>query len=85
MHLLQASCSIYHMTEQRIARDIARYSETDEPSHRWSMVIDGETVSQLWVDIATGEIGQVETADEHQGNGYASALYRQARRPKNEE
>lgn len=68
------------MTETRyeITRDIARYSEADEPSHRWSLVIDGETVSELWVDIETGEIGQVETADQHQGNGYASALYRQA-------
>lgn len=66
------------MTEQRITRDIARYSEQDEPSHRWSLTIDGETVSELWVDIATGEIAQVETADEHQGNGYASMLYRQA-------
>lgn len=66
------------MTEQRITRDIARYSETDEPSHRWSMTIDGETVSELWVNITTGEISQVETLPEHQGNGYASALYRQA-------
>lgn len=68
------------MTETRydISRDIARYSETDEPSHRWSLIVDGETVSTLWVDIATGEIGQVETEPEHQGNGYASALYRQA-------
>jgi GNAT superfamily N-acetyltransferase len=61
-----------------ITRDIARYSETDDPSHRWSLVIDGQTVSELWVDIATGEISQVETLPAHQGNGYASTLYRQA-------
>jgi GNAT superfamily N-acetyltransferase len=66
------------MTSQRTTRDIARYSKQDEPSHRWSMIIDGETVSELWVDIATGEIAQVETAPEHQGNGYASTLYRRA-------
>lgn len=66
------------MSERQITRDIARYSEQDEPTHRWSMVINGETVSELWVDIETGEIMQVETPTEHQGNGYASALYRQA-------
>jgi hypothetical protein len=65
-------------TEQRITRDIARYSETDEPSHRWSMIIDGETVSELWVSIEHSEISQVETKPEHQGQGYAGALYRQA-------
>lgn len=61
-----------------ITRDIARYSETDEPSHHWSLVVDGEVVSELWVDTETGEIGQVETAAGHQGNGYASALYHRA-------
>jgi len=61
-----------------ISRDIARYSETDDLSHRWSLIVDGEVVSELWVDIETSEIGQVETVDGHQGNGYASALYRQA-------
>ena len=66
------------MSERQITRDIARYSEQDAPAHRWSLTIDGETVSQLWVAIATGEIIQVETPAEHQGNGYASALYRQA-------
>lgn len=68
------------MTETRyeITRDIARYSETDDPSHRWSLVINGETVSELWISPETGEIEQVETDPAHQGNGYASALYRQA-------
>lgn len=66
------------MTETRIVRDVARYSEQDEPMHRWQMVIDGDTVSTLWVAVETGEIMQVETPTEHQGNGYASALYRQA-------
>ena len=61
-----------------ISRDISRYSDTDEPSHHWSMTIDGEVVSELWVDIATGEIANVETKSGHQGNGYASALYRAA-------
>jgi hypothetical protein len=64
------------MSSQQITRDVARYSEQDEPMHRWSLTIDGETVSELWVDTETGEIMQVETPKQHQGNGYASALYR---------
>ncbi|WP_326564570.1 hypothetical protein [Micromonospora peucetia] len=66
------------MSERQITRDIAQYSDQDQPMHRWSLTVDGDTVSELWVDIATGEIRQVETPAEHQGNGYASALYRQA-------
>lgn len=61
-----------------ITRDIARYSETDDPSHHWSLIIDGQAVAELWVAPETGEIEQVETLPERQGNGYASALYRQA-------
>jgi len=66
------------MGSTQIIRDIASYGEQDEPMHRWSMVVDGETVSELWVAIETGEIMQVETADGHGRQGYASALYRQA-------
>lgn len=66
------------MSETQIIRDIARYSETDAPSHHWAMVIDGDTVSELWVSIETGEIGQVETPKQHRRNGYAAALYAQA-------
>jgi hypothetical protein len=66
------------MSEARITRDISRYSETDVPMHHWSMTVAGDTVSQLWVAVGTGEIMQVETPKPHQGNGYASALYRAA-------
>lgn len=66
------------MSERQIIRDIARYSEQDAPTHRWSMVVDGETVSELWVAIETGEIMQVETPKAHRRQGYAAALYRQA-------
>ncbi|OKI47316.1 hypothetical protein [Micromonospora sp. CB01531] len=66
------------MSERQIIRDMARYDEHDDLAHRWSLVIDGETVSKLWVDPETGEIAQVETPAAHQGNGYASTLYRQA-------
>jgi len=66
------------MSERQIIRDIARYSDHDAPAHHWSLVIDGETVSELWVDMETGEILQVETPREHQRRGYASALYRRA-------
>lgn len=68
------------MSEGQIIRDTARYSEQDGAGlmHRWSLVISGETVSQLWVAIETGEIMQVETPREHERCGYASALYRAA-------
>src|SRR5690606_19417125 len=71
-------CRLLYMSEWQIIRDIARYSEHDEPMHHWALVIDGETVSELWVDMETGEIMQVETLQKHQRRGYASALYRQA-------
>lgn len=66
------------MSEIVITRDVARYSDQDELRHRWALSVDGEIVSELWVDQATGEIVQVETTRTHQGNGYASALYHQA-------
>lgn len=61
-----------------VTRDVARYSETDDPCHRWSITLDGQVVSELWIDQQTGEIMQAETPAVHQGNGYAAALYRQA-------
>jgi hypothetical protein len=66
------------MSKRQITRDSARYSDQDDPMHRWTLTINGETVSELWVATKTGEIMQVETPAEHQGCGYASALYRQA-------
>lgn len=66
------------MSERQIIRDTSCYPGETTPMHHWSMVIDGETVSELWVDMNTGEIMQVETPAEHQGNGYATALYRRA-------
>jgi len=66
------------MTTTQITRDLASYADGDAPADHWALVVDGQTVSELWVDTTTGEILQVETPAEHQGNGYASALYRQA-------
>ncbi len=66
------------MTEQRITRrDNIRYDEHDEPATCWTLVIDDQVVSELWVN-QDGEIVQVETLVAHQGRGYATALYRQA-------
>jgi hypothetical protein len=75
---IQIACMLVYMSERQIIRDIVRYSNQDEPMHHWAMVADGETVSELWVAIDTGEIMQVETPNGHQGNGYASALCLQA-------
>lgn len=66
------------MSETQIVRDIATYEGETTPMHHWTLVVNGETVSQLWIATDTGEIMQVETPCEHQGNGYASALYRRA-------
>jgi hypothetical protein len=66
------------MSEALVVRDTARYGGTDTPAWRWSMIIDGETVSELWVAPETGEIAQVETPSRYQRLGYASALYRAA-------
>lgn len=66
------------MSERQIIRDVSRYSESDEPSHHWSLIVDGVIVSQLWVSITTGEILNVETAPGYQGCGYASDLYHRA-------
>jgi len=66
------------MSERQITRDIATYEGETTPMHRWTMTIAGETVSTLWVATDTGEIMQVETPAEHQRQGYAGALYRQA-------
>lgn len=68
------------MSTREIVRDIARYSDHDEPMHRWTISEDGETLSELWVSIETGEIMQVETVESHRGEGLARALYEQAAR-----
>jgi hypothetical protein len=66
------------MSERQITRNIATYPGETTPLHHWTATVNGETVADLWVDITTGEIMNVETAKNHQGHGHASALYRQA-------
>lgn len=62
-----------------ITRSIERYAEHDDPTYVWSVIIDGKPASRLWVGLTDNEIKQVETyRREHRGQGYASALYRQA-------
>jgi hypothetical protein len=75
---VHGACIVVYMSEMVITRDIARYSKQDEPTHHWTLAVDGETVSELWVATESGEIMQVETPRRHQGHGYASALYRAA-------
>lgn len=53
------------------------YGET-EIMHSWTLTVDGEDVSELWANLKTGQIMQVETKKAHQGEGHATALYRHA-------
>jgi hypothetical protein len=66
------------MSEMTITHQVTRYSAADEPSNCWTGTIDGITVAQLWTDLATGEIGNIETTRGHERQGYATALYRHA-------
>jgi len=65
-------------TEYQISYQVACYPYETTPMHCWTLTVDGEIASRLWVDMTTGEIMNVETEPAHQRNGYASALYRQA-------
>lgn len=61
-----------------VFRETARYSPHDDPSDRWYMVVDGVTVSELWLDLDSGEVLQVETVERFQRLGCASELFRVA-------
>lgn len=66
------------MSTATITRTIATYPGEATPLHRWSAVEDGRAISSLWVSIETGEIMNVETDHDRQGEGLASSLYRVA-------
>lgn len=61
-----------------IDRSIDQYSDHDAPAHLWSITADGQRIAELWVDMATGEILNVWTHEDHRGQGHATALYQQA-------
>lgn len=63
------------MSEYEISHQVTRYSEADQPSNCWTLTVGGELAARLWTDLATGEIGNVETEAGHTRQGYATALY----------
>ena len=66
------------MSEMAISTELRPYYGETTTLIRWWGAVDGELVSELWINPETGEIAQVETAKAHQGSGYATALYRAA-------
>lgn len=71
-------CRVVYMSNTEITYTVAPYGEEATDLHTWTLLIDGDTVSQLFCHLATGEIVQVETPAVHQGLGYASRLYAHA-------
>jgi len=61
-----------------ITRTFEPYTGENTNLHCWSISINGQRVSELWVAPDTGEILNVWTHEHHRANGYATALYRQA-------
>ncbi|WP_141714145.1 GNAT family N-acetyltransferase [Micromonospora inyonensis] len=61
-----------------ITRTLDTYPGETRIDHLWSITIDGERIAELWVEIATGEILNVWTHEDHRGQGHATALYQQA-------
>lgn len=65
-------------TTRTITRTTEAYPGETEPRDCWAVVVDGERVSTLYLDIVTGEILNVETERAYRGQGHATALYRAA-------
>ena len=61
-----------------ITYSVRPYWGETEPQHCWLLTEAGEVVSELWADLATGQIMQVETAAHRRGEGLARALYEAA-------
>lgn len=62
-----------------IVYKVKRYSEHDDLSHVWMIVKeDGVVISELYVDMATYEIRNVETHPDHRFEGHATALWNAA-------
>lgn len=53
------------------------YSEAGD-RHRWFAIADGERIGELYVDMTTEVIMQIEVEKAHRGEGIARALYEAA-------
>lgn len=58
-----------------ITRSIDTYGSGTAPLHLWSISEAGRRIAELWVDMASGEILNVWTHEDHRERGYATALY----------
>lgn len=58
-----------------ISHTIGTYPGESQPLHVWTLTVDGEEASALYVDIETGEIMNVETVAAYRRNGFAAQLY----------
>lgn len=63
-------------TQYTISYDIAAYSAQDEPSHCFQAITTtGDIASELYVDMTTLVIENIETAEQYRREGIASALF----------
>lgn len=66
-------------TQYTISYDIAAYSAQDEPAHRFQAITaDGDIASELYVDMTTLIIANIETDPQYRREGIATALFEAA-------
>lgn len=63
-------------TTYEISYTVAAYSSTDAPAHRFQAITtDGDIASELYVDMNTMVIENIETAPAYRREGIASELF----------
>ena len=66
-------------TTYEITYTVAAYSATDAPAHRFQAITeDGAIASELYVDMTTLVIENIETAAQYRREGIASELFNAA-------
>ena len=66
-------------TQYEITYAVAAYSDQDEPAHRFQAITeDGTIASELYVDMTTLIIANIETASAYRREGIATALFEAA-------
>lgn len=66
-------------TQYTISYDIAAYSAQDAPAHRFQAITTtGDIASELYVDMDTLVIENIETASEYRREGIATTLFEAA-------
>ncbi len=65
-------------TGYEITYSIGQYYSEAGDNHRWFAIADGERIGELYVDMTTEVIMNVEVDEAHRGEGIARALYEAA-------